>query len=74
MAWLAQTIRARPDRRTLSRGECGIVRCATLAPLASACRFGPNGVTLCPDGLQYFGPRGEVVAKWLIDQVHLPVH
>jgi peptidoglycan/LPS O-acetylase OafA/YrhL len=34
------------------------------------CRAKQNGVTLRPDGLHYDGPGGEVVAKWLIDQVH----
>ncbi len=34
------------------------------------CRAKQNGVTLRPDGLHYEGPGGEIVARWLIDQIH----
>ena len=33
------------------------------------CREKQNGVTLRPDGIHYQGPGGEIVARWLLDQV-----
>jgi peptidoglycan/LPS O-acetylase OafA/YrhL len=33
------------------------------------CRTQQDGVTLRPDGLHYEGPGGEIVARWLLDQV-----
>jgi len=34
------------------------------------CRQQQNGITLRPDGLHYTGPGGQIVAQWLLDQVH----
>jgi peptidoglycan/LPS O-acetylase OafA/YrhL len=34
------------------------------------CRTTQNGVTLRPDGEHYVGPGGEIVAQWILDQVH----
>ncbi|HEY5011348.1 MAG TPA: acyltransferase [Acidimicrobiia bacterium] len=33
------------------------------------CRKKQDGITLRPDEYHYYGPGGEIVAKWLIDQV-----
>jgi hypothetical protein len=33
------------------------------------CRVEQNGATLRPDGLHYQGPGGEIIARWLLDQV-----
>ncbi len=33
------------------------------------CRDKQDGVTLRPDGIHYTGPGGEIVARWLLDQV-----
>jgi hypothetical protein len=33
------------------------------------CREKPNGVTLRIDGEHYEGPGGQIVARWLLDQV-----
>jgi SGNH domain (fused to AT3 domains) len=33
------------------------------------CRVKQDGVTLRPDGLHFAGPGGEIVARWLLDQV-----
>jgi hypothetical protein len=38
----------------------------------SQCRDKQNGVTLRPDGLHFDGPGGDIVARWLIDQVRFP--
>ena len=35
------------------------------------CRTKIDGVTLRPDGLHFQGPGAEVVARWLLGQVHL---
>jgi lysophospholipase L1-like esterase len=33
------------------------------------CRERQDGVVLRPDGLHYSGPGGEIVARWLLEQV-----
>jgi hypothetical protein len=33
------------------------------------CRVTQGGVTLRPDGQHYYGPGGDIVAKWLLEQL-----